>query len=510
MKILIQLLFFSFTNIIFSQSTVVFSEKQSKKENIYKIFPENDSNYITITYKALYNLKSDTTFYINRYKNFKLVQTSEISSKIGSENIKIESIIKENDLIYVFKSLNSGKEKNVYLEKYDQNFKNIGEAKKVLNFSSQKKFSKKDKLIIISSENNEYFVVCAVLKGLKNEYDKIVYNIFNKNLDIVSSGSHFLSYPSEKISSSTFKLSNDAKFLILAKVFKFQEGFQLFEENDNILTNKIIIYQFEKNQIFTSELALKNDIYLSNLNIAEKYDKIIILGLKSSKDDGSSEALAYFAYDLVKKNFYFENHYELKTEVIKSYWNRIVAEKDKKLFHFKIHSVKLLSNGELMVFLEQNYKVIEKVDVNATNNSSYYYSNDILIYKFNFNNDLIWETKIDKYQKSHNDDGYYSSFVYTEKENKLLFYFNDNIGNYNTVGEYFQCQASADFATNSNVFAQIEMDIKSAEQVRKILFKKREVEQISVPKYAFINPEKQEIILYLSFLNFEKFGIINY
>ena len=489
----------------FGQSGIAWSGFSSGTGSVDQIMQLSDSSFYLVRYKPTMSIKQDTIYTINRYKDFKLVHSTEVNTKIKEENARIEAILLINKRVHVFLSDIIDNERILYLQKYSEECKPL-EIKEISKYLIPNKLTRKGNYRVLLSENKEFVATYCVIPGSKKENDKLVFTVFSKNMEAISSGEHYLGYTAGSTKLFNNYLSNKGELFLLAKLFKSAKGITIKQED--LPVEKIILYRAEKEHLASTELPLKFEKYITSTYFSENPHFLLISALYGDKSDGSTTGMLHFKYDRVTRDISGGNSYELKSELFSSLWNTLLSKNEPVLHHYRIMGNHIQKDGSVLVMLEQVYRKVERMGDGS--NSIHYFYNDILLFNLDKNNEIRWTGKIDKHQKSQNEGGHFSSFLYYEKNNKILFLFNDNAGNYDMEGKFFQCQAATDFATNSNVCAQVEVDLSSGELQRKICFKKKETGAITVPRLCYHNPAGRQLVLFLELDSKEKYGLLDY
>ena len=98
-------------------------------------------------------------------------------------------------------------------------------------------------------------------------------------------------------------------------------------------------------------------------------------------------------------------------------------------YKFAFRGIRVKKDGGVFLTFEE-YKIIVMEDSKGKKRRSYYY-NDISILNISSNDEVMWTSKIPKRQRTIDDDAKYSSYVLSEVDGKLHFFFNDNYKNLN-------------------------------------------------------------------------------
>ena len=503
MKFIKSIFFLLLTIFSFSQDKITWGEFEDQKSSLNQIFAVSETSFFTTTSRPLPPLNIDSIVSLNFYENLKKTASGDIQLKIKEKQTKLEGVKLLNEQIHVFLSIIQGDEKILYLQKYDKSCKVNGELIEFSKYIIPNKLTRKGDFSIVVSANEEFFAVLAELPGTKKENDKIIHFVYDKKLQLISKGENFLTNPSDKIKAFQSYITNEGKLFIVSKYFKFSKGLKFSTEEQ--LVEKIVLNELKQNEISTLDFKLDSAAYFTSFTINESKSNLEMAGVYSYIKDGNSHGFFNFSYDFENKNQTMK-FVEFKTDKLKSLWNRLLSSEEKIQFIYQIKNLNLLDDGSKLLSFEQVYRRIDQADMNGGISAISYFYNDILSYKLSDKNELLWESKIDKYQKSKNDDGPFSSFMTYRDKDKIIYLFNDNLGNYDMQGVFFQCQAATDFTLNSYGFAQVEIDILTGKQNRKLIYKKNDIGGLVKPKKSFYSPKIQGLKFYCNFNFKEKFG----
>jgi hypothetical protein len=121
---------------------------------------------------------------------------------------------------------------------------------------------------------------------------------------------------------------------------------------------------------------------------------------------------------------------------------KIEKGKNVELYEYDLDELIVRSDGGVVMVGEQYYvRVVTVTTTDSKGNTTtrtiyYYYYNDIIVVNISPEGNIEWVERIPKLQYSTNDGGYYSSYVLTVVNDRLLFVFNDDPRNafYKGVG----------------------------------------------------------------------------
>ncbi|MCE3294773.1 MAG: hypothetical protein K0R65_487 [Crocinitomicaceae bacterium] len=492
---------------LLAQPEIKWSDFASDQGLLYEIYPIQDSSFYTIHYKPLASVRADTAFYLKYYQDFKIAQSVEINRKVNGNAAKVESVRLMNGSIYVFLSFILGDEKILYVQNYPQPGLIPSPCKELAKYTIPNKLTRKGDFSISLSENKEFVGVSAYIPGSKKENPKLSCKVFTKNFGPVSSQEQVLSYANDEIRFLAAHQSNTGDLFMLLRQAKKAEGLKIIPEDE--AAEKLVLLKSDGKDLLSSEIAFSTPKFLSGIRFVENKNQLVFSALHSDKNDGTSAGIFLFRYDFANKKIASEQFIDYHPEMFRSAWIGILNVRDLIPHEYKIRESLFMADGSLLLTLEQSYRKVESMNTNG-NNSIFHVCNDIILFKIDPSGTILWKTKVEKHQKTHNDHGVYSSFVTAVKDKQLLIYFNDNVGNYDTEGNFFQCQSIADPMGESNGFVQAEINLANGEQKRSICYKKSARGAVTIPLKSESVTSKNQIILYLVHDNKEKYGLFQY
>jgi hypothetical protein len=188
-----------------------------------------------------------------------------------------------------------------------------------------------------------------------------------------------------------------------------------------------------------------------------------------------------------------------------------------QIYNYSLRGIVTLDDGTSVGSIEQyfvqtrtNYD--SRTGISTTTN--YYYYNDIIAFRIGLDGKFMWETRIDKQQVSINDGGPYSSYTSFTNGKTLNIIFNDNKRNYDELGDFSRFENNSTYSYNlsqrNNAVANCSIDIETGQLVRKVLFSRKELSSIIIPKMMKVNQKDKELLLYAITRGKERFGILSF
>jgi hypothetical protein len=369
----------------------------------------------------------------------------------------------------------------------------------ISSFNSMRNIIDLSRISMISSKEANFAALLYIPKTKTDEYTSIKYVILKSDYSVVNENEFLYPYPSEAYEPLDY--------------FIFDEKEQIFitgHYTTNNLTNtsadakayykNISITKITNNQLSTETIQLGGK-YFTDLEAYAHEEGILIGGLYSSFIDGQIEGtyIAIINKDGKLKNNHFTPFSKKLTRSIRTFEENYFSqqiEAQAEYRKFNVLDFKTIKDGYI---LSAEFNAVEYrfggTDVPGATNviDTYYWSNDIIISKIDFNGQLIWNKIIPKIQRSINDGGYYlSSATYSDDE-KLHLFFNDHLSNYNEEGMYNKngdTPMPAQLSSSKNTIAHVSIDLKQGNIKRKSTIGKAETNVLFVPKISVAYEKK--------------------
>jgi hypothetical protein len=504
-----------------AQYDIKWGELKTSKGRVSTILPVSYSDFYTTRYMGPRMFPS---LYLSKHSNFAFTSKGRISAKLEKGVGLFESITILNSVPVVFISDKKDGENTLYFQKYDISCKPIGFPKKIISYKMPKGWKRKGEFYVYASENKDFVCINYEIPGNKEEKDKFGYVVMNNDFEIISEGEYELPYESKLVTISNSYLSNTGDFFLAAKVYKNDDSKKLFKSRN--LLDKIILMQVTPKGLEEFELEFKNGNKISDLSFSSDNNQIMnFTGLYGDKNMSGIKGVFYFQLDFQKKKMLNEGWKEFGKDFITDGWSDRAKEKAEKkekkgrgepqLFEYDVRDIITLSDGSMIGMLEQFYirVVTTTTSRGQTTTTYYYYYNDVITYKINKNGQFAWMKKINKYQVSTNDEGFYSSVASFVTKDKLNIIFNDNLKNYDESGNFIENSNRlypTSYRKNRNTVSLVEVSLEDGLVSRKAFFVRKETKAFAVPKKFSVDYNKKEMLMVLLFGKKEKYGVLSF
>lgn len=480
--------------------------------------------------------KSNTSFYslrwtgglgsfrIVEHNNLVEVQQARIKPVIESGYATIESAHYHGDKLVVFLSDRANGKMGLYSQELGDDLLPLGPTNLIAEYANGR-VGAKPNFNIISSQNRKYLGVVWEIPGRKETSDVYGYVILDSTLSATQSGEYTLPFGGNMSTINEDHISNSGDYFLLVTEHK--------ERNDRLLVRSfenfkaIHIYKIRQNELkeFSIDVAGKriDDIFISS----NDQNIIALSGLYGNGNFQGVEGVFSVRLDANADIISNQSMVPFSTQILKD--NRTDRQMDRmerrsqsngqspQIYNYTLRGIFTLQDGTSVGSVEQ-YFVQTRTNYDSrtgiSTTTSYYYYNDIIAFRIGLDGKFMWETRIDKQQVSVNDGGPYSSYISFTNEKSFDFIFNDNKRNYNELGDYSQFDDNSSYSYNlsqrNNVVANCTIDITSGLMERKVLFSRKELSSIILPKMVKINQKDKELLLFAIARGKERFGILSY
>lgn len=521
MKVIIICLIVSINFSVLSQDfPISWGNLEKSPGSLIEVLPKNKTDFYSLRWSGG---RTFGCYRIAEHENLTLIQNKKIKQITETGIANFETAYYFGNQLFVFLSDKNNGEMSLYFQIYDSELNPTGSSELVASYSNNK-MSAKPNFKILQSWNREFIGVVWEIPGKKTTSDYYGYKVLDKSMKEIQSGEYVLPFDGNLTTINEHHISNQGDYFIsLTEHLNPNDKF-LVKSHENF--KSIHIYKIRKNELkeFTIDLEGKrvddmimtsNDssiftlsgIYGSGKNSG--IEGLFIVRIDSQKDSVISRGLIPFSRDIVFQNL--SDKQRERTEQRLSSRNT-----EPQLYNYRLRDMYTLADGSLIGSVEQYY-VYRRVSYdNRTGVSStmyYYYYDDIIAFKIGKTGQFDWQKLIPKTQVSINDGGPFSSYSTFTNDKKVCFIFNDNIKNYNEERIFDRKDNSLysfNLSKRKNAAAITTIDINTGEINRKILFTRREISSIVIPKLFKINILDQEVLIYGMQGNKEKFGILNF
>lgn len=458
------------------------------------------------------------------YKNYNLASKTIYETVVDRKSVRLEGRFYFGDKILIFTSKNNDEDtqKSLYVHEFRESSEPIEiEGKKLVSFNFDKKDKRRTDFGLLISENREKMCVTYIATQRKDRLATTYgYYILDSDLKVESEGSFGDLLEPEVESVDEYKLSNGGDLFLVTKVKrKDQPEFMKF-------------YKVNGEESKELEMKLKGN-YVNQLSIAlDEKDNFVVSGfygraeVKGETRKTGVRGVFYVIMDPDTEEILSSGFNEFDDAFIMeglSERQKARSEKAKEkrglepsLQNFQMRLFEPTQDGGSFGLAEEYYmRVTTSHDpkTGRTTVTYHYYYNDLIAFKLNKEGELEWKKKIQKYQYTTDDNGFFSSFTCQRTKEKFYILFNDNAQNYDEISSKFldkEIPMGMRLSAKKNVIALVEIDLETGDIGRSAMGGREEIGAILTPKLCAPSETEPSILLYTAKSSKQRLGRISF
>lgn len=523
-KIVLTLLVLASLGGAFAQQNIEWGELERSTGRLLDVIPDNGEGFYAFRRSGGMLLGKLEASY---HKNLELITDGDLKLRAPNGSAaNFEAATMVGDHFVLFLSDRQEGENKFFMQEYDKNIEPIGKGEELASYTLESKRRRfQGSFSLYQSQNEDYFAVVWTIPGKKEEQATYGFKVFNAELEEVNSGEYEVPFMEKFSTINGFYLSDFGDLFVTITEYEEAEEKKLFKSFTNYVS--VHIYHLKEGDIEEMEIDLDGKRVEAMSFNSDNNRVFAITGIYGDKDASGVKGLFYLKADFKSQTILSEGFEEFGEDFIMSDWSDRQKEKQEKkkekgkgkeptLYSYVMREVHPLEDGGLVGTMEQYYvRVVThyNAQTGTTTYTYYYYYNDIVAYKVGSDGGFEWLAKVNKYQVSTNDGGYFSSYARYVDNGKMCLFFNDNSDNYNeTDGQYNGdlTPKSARISKNKNTVAICEIDLETGEIDRRMYFDRSELGAIVVPKLFHVNYNLGEMLIYAIKGKKEKFGTLQF
>lgn len=254
---------------------------------------------------------------------------------------------------------------------------------------------------------------------------------FTEELQPVWEKDFVFPYKDKDFNLTKIAVMNDGNVYMLARIFMDNE--EAREKKNNMeATYYYKLLSFADTDTIQDENLKETDISISKKWITDvtftiRNDEIICSGFYADKKDMAVNGMFFMRIERNTAKIRALDTEEFSKSFLAEFMGVKKAERGIGLRDFELNDLILKNDGSVILIAEQSYiKSVCTTDTREiTRCRDYYYYNDILVVKINSNGVIEWNARIPKRQMD-SKEGYYLSYAWAIKGDKLYFLYNEN------------------------------------------------------------------------------------
>ena len=479
------------------------------------IIPVSGSNFYALRWSG--GILGSLT--LSKHEHFKNVLQKRIAMKVANGMASYEGMQRIGGKLIVFLSDRLRGESHFYMQEYGDDLLPKGEAVELASFVEERVRSK-GSFHIISSRNNGFFGIVWEIPGKNESPDRYGFKIIDSTLQELSSGEYSLPFDPKLCSVDQHYLSNTGDYFLSVTEFEKSDR-NLFRNYQNY--KAIHVFHITPDEVEDMTIDVQGKRIDAMTMSSDNNKTFTILGVYGEKGQPGVSGLIYLKADFVRREIIDEGTTKFPKDFITQDWSQ--RQKDRaerresrgrgepQFYNYVVRQSEVLKDGSIVGSLEQFYVLLNTFTdprTGLTRTSYTYYYNDIIAFKVGQDGGFDWLSKIKKTQISNNDDGYYSSYLRFLDNGKLCLLFNDHINNYDETGRFSDTNRffPTSFSKKRNAVALVEIDLVDGSVERKMLFDRKDVQALSVPKKSLVDYNQKNVLIYATYGRKERFGLM--
>lgn len=497
------------------------SELEKSPGRLLQLLPKDANDFFALRRTGIGLFGS---LQVSSHKNLETQAKEKLVLRANGSPANFEGSNVIGDHFVVFMSDKQEGKNAFFMQEYDRSLEPIGEASELASYDLDKKRGRfAGTFNIYTSQNKEFFSVVWTLPGKRDEETKYGYKIYNSDLEVTSEGEYEFPFEAKYCRINTMHLSNTGDFFTVVTEYQDSGTKRIFNNYANY--KMMHIYHITADGMDAVEIDLDGKrVEALNIN-SDNESQFILTGTYGEQKKAGIKGLFFLKLNFKSQEIESEGFEAFSEDFITQDWSDRQKKKvekkrakgkdaDPQLFEYVMRDLHVLEDGSFVGSMEQYFiRVVTTTDSRGvTRTTTYYYYNDIIAFKVGADGGFDWHTKIQKYQVSTNDGGYFSSYERFVDDGKMVMIFNDNNMNYDESGNFSDEERlkSSTLSKKKNTVALVEMDLETGEFTRKMFFDRSELGAIAVPKLFNVDYNTGEVLVYAIKGSKEKFGIIRF
>ncbi|PHR49030.1 MAG: hypothetical protein COA32_03005 [Fluviicola sp.] len=494
--------------------------------NVEALLKTNDNQYFSLVNKTtVYNFFTDykKRFYIEPIEAFEPQSRKKVKLIGDGKRTTLEDITTiDNQLVAVSKkNFFWKKETGFYYHFIDPNLLSVESRGFLLgryNYTGSKNGF--GYISLTSDYNKNLAGIFYTIPSEGFDFPRYSFGVLNDHQELLYKNETTFPYRKKKLNFFDEYLTPSGDFFVLAREFT--------ENNNSIWLNEeaqsqIRVFKVEDGELNNFKIN-QSEFILSEINVVSDENGNLIFSGLYSEDEFSGIHGVFFIKTDSEGEILNKEYHPFSVDFLnlgKSSWAKNRAlENDFNgmpvdgLGNFVMHDLRKTSdNGYIGV--AEHFEIEKRFSGVGTPGASnridtYFFYDDILVYKLDSLGVLDWVKRIPKSQNSINDNGYYLSIVQALTDNHLFLLFNDNSKNYDDLNYYLNLEfpKTANFNFRKNTIAMTKINLEDGSINRFAIGGKNELSTVLVPKLCIENRENNELFLYSRSSNRQRYGSI--
>lgn len=492
--------------------------------NVERILKTNEDHYISVVNRTnLLNFFTDykRRFYFEPIAAFKPIRDKKVKLYGDGQRAFLEDFAVLNDQLIVISRRKEFFKKKVHL--YYHFFDPDKTVKENHGFHldtyALNRSLSYDYLTVVNNLEKSKAGYLFTIPGGRNEFPTYSFGVFDSTYQLKTQGTSIFPYRNKQMQFSRSYITSKGSLYVLAQEYTSDIG-SMGWGNDALYKKQLTVFKLKDGEL--SDFNVRHgELLLKEIELTVENDELIFSGLYADNIRSGIRGVFFIRMDdkgeVINEEFTrFSNDFLIQGQQLPENLLLNATNFKEGLGSYKMKDLRQTEDGGFLGIAE-HFDVEDRYSgagAPGTSNriDTYYYYNNIMVYKIDSSGRLEWNKLILKNQHSINDGGYYLSFSKYMSDSSIFIVFNDNSKNYSETGEFLDISnpKTAYFNSWRNAVAFVEINIKNGTVSRKSIGGKKVTDTVIVPKLCIENQEDKELFLYGKSGNKHRYGRIRF
>lgn len=488
-------------------STVVWGDeiKIAKKERyIATIGSDADAFYAT---KNLWGTNKE--FVLEKYSKSDLNQIYSkklVLPEVGKETMSFEDVFFIKDKIYLFTSARDSESSGsrAYCTLLGTEGQWLGLPVEVDVMDEKRRMNGEFKFKL--SSDSSLFLIYQEFPFDRNSAESFHFKAIKTDLELLWEKRLELPYGEEAFEITDYNLDEFGNIYMLSGTIQKKQKNARISESLRKKKYGLLSYDWRANKLTEFDVDLGNKWIISVTSGIAPNGDICIGGFYSNNQFFTIAGTFFFSLDAVTKQVKAKGLMAFSTEFLSNFMSERRINKGKELSNFYFDHLILNDDGSALMVAEQFNVTQRQMQDPATGRqivTNFYNFDDIIAIKVNSNGSIKWGQRIPKEQSTTEDLSAYSSYAFTELDDQVHFFFNDNGSNFALLRDDPKAELYAFVNIKKSVATHVSLDSAGTTQ-RRMLFTHRNSETVLRPQLYF--ESNRELFFYGQYRRAYRFG----
>lgn len=347
----------------------------------------------------------------------------------------------KNKTVMLFESVEKKKDiQTIWAQSIGSDGMFSGKMVKLDEIETEKNYTSGSFTIKLNNDSTQFLVISNPTRK-KYEGEKLNFQIFGSDLKLLHSAKLALPVRGSRFSLIDYQFDNNGKVYILAQIIHEKKDRAKGKATEYYT---IFVFDLDGDKVTEFDLSLdKKEVQDASIRVDDDHNQIICAGfysdLKASKTSGNDiDGFFYMTVDIATEQIKTIGTKKIEKKIIQELMSRKKIKEGKGLSKdFDIIRITAKPDGSSMIIAEHSF-VMEVTTTTTSNGMTttrttyHYYNNSIFIISIDAEGQVSNLITIPKKQHSVNDNGYFNSVMICEKDDRLIFIYNDHPENLNS------------------------------------------------------------------------------